>query len=300
MKSSRTRGWNEPSSLKPDEMLKGSATPPMPALTVATFNVRYGTAPDGPNHWEHRWPLFGHTLQAIAADVFCLQEVLPFQLAHVHHVLPGYHAVGVSRNDGRRGGEMVPIVWRVDRFELIDAGHFWLGAEPHIPGVFGWDARHPRMVTWAALRFVRPPRAVFTVINTHFENRGSQNRGSVARAESAALIHRRVAALGPHMPVIVCGDFNSTENDPPYAALRQERLEPGDGLRDAYRLMHPTPDPTADGTYHKFTGRQDVDRIDWVLVSRHWNVTAARIDHTSRGGRFPSDHFPVVAELELV
>src|SRR5262249_21298638 len=76
--------------------------PPMPRLTIVTFNVRYGTAHDGENHWERRWPVFGEAVRGLAADVLCLQECLAFQLDHVHHVWPGSHSVGVGRDNGLR------------------------------------------------------------------------------------------------------------------------------------------------------------------------------------------------------
>ena len=263
----------------------------MSRLTVATFNVRYGTAADGPDHWEHRWPVFGDVVAALGADVLCLQEALTFQLAHAHHVLPGFRSVGVCRTNGQvgtGGGEMVPVLWRADRLELVDAGHFWLSPEPHLPGRIGWDAAHPRMATWAALRFAARPAALFHVINTHLDY-----RGPVSREEGARLIARRVAALGPHVPVLVTGNFNGAEDGPPYAVFRAA------GFADAYRVAHPDRDPAVEGTFHQFTGSRLGERVDWVLASPHWHVRGCRIDHSTRDGRFPSDHFPVVADLEL-
>jgi endonuclease/exonuclease/phosphatase family metal-dependent hydrolase len=266
----------------------------MPSLTVATFNVRYGTAADGPNAWEHRRPLVGETVRGFAADVIGFQEVQPVQVDYFAQVLPHHRWVGVSREDGRvSGGEMVPIFWDNGRLELIDAGHFWLSQDPHLPGSKGWGTSLPRMATWAALRFRHPPRVVYTVVNTHFDYKGAD-----ARPESARLFRRRVAALGPAMPVILTGDFNDTPGSPTYQLLLADRLEPGDGLVDVFRAARPTPDPD-EGTFHDFTGRSDGRRIDWVLASRHWRVAGARIDDTCRGSIYPSDHFPVVAELAI-
>jgi endonuclease/exonuclease/phosphatase family metal-dependent hydrolase len=64
------------------------------------------------------------------------------------------------------------------------------------------------------------------------------------------------------------------------------------GLRDALEGV-------PGGTAHGFTGRTDGRRIDHVLVSRHWDVVAASIEHPRPGGRLPSDHWPVVADLRL-
>ena len=261
----------------------------MTTLTVATFNVRFGTAPDGPNSWEHRWPVFAETVAGFGADILCLQEALSFQLVHTRNTLGGYGCVGVGRTNGLPdGGEMVPILWRDDRFELVDAGHFWVTPTPHLVGLRGWDADSIRMTTWAALGVRERPADLFHVFNTHLDN-----HGAVARLEGAKLLRRRVAALGPHLPVILTGDFNSTDADPPFAEVRAA------GLADAYRVANPAADPRADGTMHEFSGRRDGQRIDWIMVSPHWRVRGSRIVHTSRGRLYPSDHFPVVAELAL-
>jgi endonuclease/exonuclease/phosphatase family metal-dependent hydrolase len=263
-------------------------------LTVATFNIRYGTAADGPNHWDRRWRLAGDAAAGLKADVLCVQECLPFQAGHLVHVLPGYQWVGVGRDDGKWAhGEMTPIFWNADRLEVIDAGHYWLSQEPHVPGSRGWDAKHPRVVTWAVLGPRDDPLTIFHVFNAHFDFDGAQ-----AREQSARLVHRRATTVGPHMPVVVAGDFNCVDTDPSYRALTADRFEVGDALVDVYRAAHPEAGPE-DGTFHDFTGRRDGRRIDWVLATPHWKVVGCRIDRTADGDRYPSDHFPVVAELEL-
>ena len=53
------------------------------------------------------------------------------------------------------------------------------------------------------------------------------------------------------------------------------------------------------GTFNAFQGQTDSEKIDVVFANRHWKTVAATIDRTNREGRFPSDHFPVTATLEL-
>jgi endonuclease/exonuclease/phosphatase family metal-dependent hydrolase len=55
----------------------------------------------------------------------------------------------------------------------------------------------------------------------------------------------------------------------------------------------------AGGTEHSFTGATDRKRIDFVLAGPGVSVTAARIDHPRPFGRLPSDHWPVLADVEL-
>jgi endonuclease/exonuclease/phosphatase family metal-dependent hydrolase len=64
---------------------------------------------------------------------------------------------------------------------------------------------------------------------------------------------------------------------------------------DTFRDLHP--DATEVGTFNGFEGATTGDKIDAVLASRDWAVLASDIIRTRRAGRYPSDHFPVLATL---
>lgn len=128
--------------------------------------------------------------------------------------------------------------------------------------------------------------------NTHFDHRGRQ-----ARLESARLIRRRAAEVLPEMPAILTGDFNTTEDGEPYAAL--VRGDTGDRTRliDAYRTVHA--ERRADeASFNGWKLVEEGSRIDWILHSDHLTAVEAAIDRTNDAGRFPSDHYPVEAVLE--
>ena len=64
-------------------------------------------------------------------------------------------------------------------------------------------------------------------------------------------------------------------------------------LQDAWLVAPHRSGP--DKTFHDFTGTPD-QRIDWILV-RGFEVEDARTVTTHEGKLYPSDHFPVVADL---
>ena len=69
------------------------------------------------------------------------------------------------------------------------------------------------------------------------------------------------------------------------------------GLTDA--LSHLGASGPGAATHHAWDGTADGTRIDHVLVDGAWQVLAARIDRTRPGGRLPSDHWPVVADVAV-
>jgi endonuclease/exonuclease/phosphatase family metal-dependent hydrolase len=262
-------------------------------VRVMSFNIRYGTAKDGDNHWDRRKEFLVETIKAFDPDLLGTQETLKFQRDYLAEKLPGYEVLGVGRDDGREAGEMTALYFKRSRFEKLDGGHFWLSETPDQPGSKSWDSSLTRMVTWVKLRDKRQPAATPLIFfNTHFDHRGVQ-----ARIESARLVRRRVIEASKTCRVIVTGDFNMGEGSEAYKAL----FDPIDGepspLIDAYRVANPTRVEN-EGTFSNFTaGAKAGPRIDWIGVSREWRVIKAEIDRAERDGRTPSDHFPVTAVL---
>jgi exodeoxyribonuclease-3 len=115
---------------------------------------------------------------------------------------------------------------------------------------------------------------------------------------------------------VVCGDFNVAPDDrdvwDPRKANGGTHVTPeerqiikdlhDDGLADAFRLQHQGDklfswwDYRA-GDFHKHKGM----RIDLVLVSKPLQpkVTFALIDRQARKGKSPSDHAPLIVDLDL-
>jgi endonuclease/exonuclease/phosphatase family metal-dependent hydrolase len=259
-----------------------------------SFNIRFGTAEDGVNHWDRRREFLVATIQAFDPDLLGTQETLGFQRDFLAKHLTGHDVLGVGRDDGKEQGEMMAVYWRKERFEKRAAGHFWLSQTPEQPGSKSWDSSLPRMVTWVKLHDRRQPKAApILFVNTHFDHRGKQ-----ARLESARLIRSRLAALGKGCSVIVTGDFNSGEGSEPYQALFGPVDDAPSPVIDSYRAVHPKR-KAAEGTASGFSAKNTQGaRIDWIACSRDWRILSAAIDRTARDGRTPSDHFAVTAIVE--
>jgi endonuclease/exonuclease/phosphatase family metal-dependent hydrolase len=264
-------------------------------VRVMSFNIRYGTANDGDNHWEKRKRFLIETIKAFDPDLLGTQETLGFQRDYLAENLQGYDVFGVGREDGREKGEMAALYFKRSRFQKIDGGHFWLSQTPDQPGSKSWDSALPRMVTWVKLHDRRRTDAKpILFFNTHFDHRGVE-----ARKESARLLRRRVAELGKSCSVIVTGDFNTGEGSEPYRQLFGPDNGERSPLGDTYRIAYPGR-ATNEGTFSGFkVDATSGSRIDWIGVSRDWKIIKATIDRTTREGRTPSDHFPVTAVLRF-
>lgn len=255
-------------------------------LRVVTFNIRYGTAPDGDNAWPKRSGLVVEVIRDLRPAVLGIQEALAFQLDEISEAL-SLRVIGVGRDDGIREGEFAAILVDPSRLDVLDHDTFWFSDTPETPGSTSWGNRVTRICTWARLRDRASGRS-FYLFNLHWDHESQPSR-----ERSAGLLLERIATRDhPDDPVIVTGDFNAGEMNPAFRALVDATTV---GLRDTFRERHP--DARRVGTFNGFEGQRDGDKIDAILVSEGWCVAEADIVRIARGGRFPSDHFPVTATV---
>ena len=261
---------------------------------VMSFNIRYGTAKDGENHWSKRKDFLIETIEAFGPDLLGTQETLLDQRDFIASKLSGYGSFGVGRDDGKETGEMAALFYRTARFEKVAGGHFWLSQNPDTVGSKGWDAALPRIATWVKLRDrVNDQAKPLLFLNTHFDHQGQQ-----ARKESAKLIRKKILELGTDCDIVITGDFNAGADSDVYRALFADEAEKASPVADTFAVADPKPIGDQ-GTFSGFKSTATSGpRIDWIGCSRGFNVQAAAIDRTERDGRTPSDHFPVTAILK--
>ncbi|MEJ5259350.1 MAG: endonuclease/exonuclease/phosphatase family protein [Anaerohalosphaeraceae bacterium] len=256
-------------------------------LKAVTFNIRYGTADDGPNRWDRRRESVFSLLSEYGADVLALQEALDFQVEQIGRALPAYDYVFVCRDDGKRAGESCPIFYRKDRFERLEAGTFWFSDTPDIPGSKHWGNQIPRICTWVCLQ-ERMSRRPLWVYNVHLDHQSQSSR-----ERSIRLLAERIASLPAGSAVIVLGDFNMELSNPALEPLLSEKEL---HLKEAWQTLYPDRQPV--GTWHDFGRRFNTAKIDHILIPQGLAVLEAEIDQRTFEGRYPSDHFPVWAVIQ--
>ncbi len=264
------------------------------AVAVMSFNIRYGTAADGENQWKNRKQLVFDVIGEHSPDVIGLQEALRGQLDDLRKALPEYSEIGEGR-DGDQEGEYSAILYRTDRFEVDrdDSGTFWLSETPEQPSRH-WGNACIRVCTWARLIDKKSGHA-FYMYNTHLDHQSQSSREKGIR-----LIVARIQERKHQDPFVLTGDFNAGEKNPVVTYLEGT----GTGkdrspicFRDSFRVVHP--DEKVVGTFNGFGGRTSGEKIDYVFVPQDTRVLNAAIIRTEKEGRYPSDHFPVVARLRF-
>jgi endonuclease/exonuclease/phosphatase family metal-dependent hydrolase len=261
-----------------------AAKPPVP-LRVASYNLRYNNPGDGADAWPHRKEMVKNLVRHYDFDVFGVQEGLRGQLNDVAE-LPAYAFVGRGRDDGKEAGEHSAIFYKKARLALLQTGDFWLSETPDRPGK-GWDVTCcNRICTWARFRDLQSGQ-VFFFFSVHFDHEGVE-----ARRQSGLLMVRKIKEIAQGAPVVCVGDLNSTPDTEQVKTLQG-------ALGDAYLLTQkPAYGPV--GTFNGFKLDAPLtDRIDYIFVSRGSTVLDYAVLTDSLRGHYPSDHFPVMAEVVL-
>jgi len=278
----------------------GTVAPNGLDIRVMSFNIRYGMADDGPNHWDKRKELVFEVIRKHDPSVIGLQEALGFQIDEICKALPQYAMIGVGRDDGKAKGEYSAILYRRERFEVEQGGTFWLSDTPEVPGSITWGNACTRICTWA--RFVeRKTGRAFYHYNLHLDHISQPSR-----EKSVVLLAERIRNRKRPEPFVVSGDFNAGENNPAILFLKGKVTVPGKDnanvenpvpMVDTFRVLHP--DANDVGTFNAFKGDKTGDKIDFILTTSDVQALDAQILHDNAEGRYPSDHFPITARLRF-
>ena len=257
----------------------------MTRLKIATYNLRFASE-DDPQPWSRRRGPMIELLTELAPAVLGTQEGLDHQLRDLMAGLDDHHRlISEHRHDGGTE-ENSAVIYDSRLVEPVQIRHRWLSDTPDVPGSKTWGAHLPRM--YSLIEFHRLSDGhPFHLITTHFDHE-SEN----AQRRSAELLITQAAELDHDQPLIVLGDFNAGEESEPYEILIKS------GLRDAF--LGAAERGARTGTFNNYqTPDPEGPRIDWILINAAVTATAARIVDQAPGGQYPSDHLPVVADLEF-
>lgn len=295
-------------------------------LNVMTFNLLYHGAVNPAGSWDARLPLVMEVIRA-GADIIAVQEATFLQIADMERHLTEFTVISgpesgetrlprVVENVGRllrgalarkrrsssspavtdlahsRRGEHCAILYRTDRFDLVEGNAFWLSHNPQLPGSVLPGSWLPRVVNWVRLR-ERDSTQCVTVFNAHLDFL------PWSPPRSARILRQSLDSHWNDTPQILMGDFNAAPGSGAYRHLSAE-LKHGShpSLIDAWLAAEEQSGP--EGTFHGGTGRiRWSGRLDRIFLRPRLRVQRVTTITRHSGSTYPSDHYPVLAELHL-
>ncbi len=252
-------------------------------MKVMTFNLRFENDRDGDNAWVHRRERVVKIINRYQPSILGTQEGKWSQLMYLRDQLPDYEAVLPCRVPDKYI-QCPTLFFRKEECVIEDGRDFWLSKTPDIHLSKDWDSAFPRMVSFAKIRVGKPHQKIIAAV-THLDHIGVE-----ARFEQAKIISQWAGQQQD--PIILMGDFN----DDPVSRVYEVLTLPQTRLCDTWEAIEGS-ESEKSFTHHGFSGVPQLSRMDWILTAPSFKVKDAIIIHDDFDGRYPSDHFPYMADI---
>ena len=263
----------------------------MSEIRVFSFNIWTDGRADGgassgnPRCFAIRRELIKKNFPAYDADIVGFQETMPAQRQWLIDTFTDYQVCGIGRDRDLQGESNV-VMFKKDKFDLVNLDTFWLSDTPYMPGSrFTTDQSDcPRICTCAVL-LARDTTKRLRVYNTHLDH-----VGPVARVQGIEMVLARIASdvqRYPDTPVVLMGDFNE---EPGGIVTRAIDME-SDGLVEATRNIP--------GTFHGYHPETGTVKIDYIYTNACWEEEKTYALTDSRDGIYLSDHYPVMTQITI-
>lgn len=261
-------------------------------LRVVSFNVLCSLCDPSYDKWAVRLEYFRDLFARHDPDLIGLQELIwQTEVDQIVALLPhAYAAVYWPGTDKLKAYADATVLYRTDRFELLEHGFFWLSPTPDVPASTGFaPSQLVRLVTWTRLKRLADGREL-TFATTHFDN------NQPSQPLSAPLLLERAEPWAAAGPAIVVGDFNSKPDSPAYLTLATGVDGQGFRFENAYDLAA---ERVLDANLEPAPPWAPEHRIDHVfLAGAAWTCPRWTVDLHKYGAKvlYPSDHRAIVAE----
>lgn len=249
-------------------------------MKVLSFNVLCGGHKG--HFWTDRKDDVIATVRKFMPDVFGIQE------AHIDWMntfvagMPEYDYVGVGRDDGKEEGEFSPVFYRREKYNLLDKGWFWISETPDVPSK-SWDTCCIRIASWAKLE-EKESGKTFVAMNTHLDHVSYE-----ARKNGVRLVNEFAAKID--CPAFITGDFNIPEGTDCYIDMVEG------GIFKDTKFLAPVSESCP--TYHDSFECGDGEIIDFIFVNKGFEAKSYHVITDKLNGFFPSDHCPIMSEIEI-
>lgn len=257
---------------------------------MMTFNIRQDAPDAGNRAWSVRRSLVKERILEHDCDIVGVQEALGNQMDNMASDLQGYSKVGTGR-EGNTSSEHSAIFYKNTKFNALESGTFWLApGTPTTPTGPAWDAAYKRICTWIKLQD-KQTAMIFYVFNTHFDHKGVE-----AKVNSANLLLTYMQNKIGNLPAVLMGDLNSDQNSSAYNTLNSSAL-----LEETWNIAG-SKSPVSRVTSNQWNSNPTSNsQIDHIFVTSQWIVSSRLVDwyHKDPGEILPSDHFPVVARMNV-
>lgn len=268
------------------------------SIKAMTYNILQSWDKDGrPSDFIAK---MANTIKTQNPDVFGTQESTTTLLDALKATgnLDAYTCYkGMPHQDNTYLGNYV--YWKTDKFTEIKKGHWFMSDTPSMQSKYA-ESNSFRGFTYVVLED-KETKIQFMFISVHTDYRGSQgdpNDGvaSTARTKQLKVLTKFLKEKNPdNLPVVILGDFNDT----PGQTSIQTFLKDNPRINMTSKTAERKEDVGGTLATNGFVKREPYI-FDYIFVSTDRIATKYySVVNNITSGKYPSDHLPVVSELDI-
>ena len=252
---------------------------------VMSFNVRCKN--DGKQTITNRSKVAVEVINQYAPDSFGVQECTPrWKRIFAANIGDRYACVGAARDYYGPFTEYSSIYYLKDKYNLIDSGTFWLSETPEKKWTKSFDSACFRVASWALLED-KETGIRYTHINTHLDHVLESTRESQMK-----VLIECVNKVANGSPIVMTGDFNAYEDNSLVYTVACE------SFNDTKKVAE---NSDTGRTFTSYGSKEEdgTGAIDFIFADKELKVDTYKIIRNTVQGIYPSDHYPIVADICL-
>lgn len=257
-------------------------------MRIMTFNLRTDFILDINNRWKDRAHIAYDLIAEYDCDIIGVQEFTNSMYEDISRELPNYRIVGKPRSKKIASERNDILVSK--KHEILESNTFWLSESPEKVGSSVWYSVYPRICTTAVVKLNN--NKAIRVYNTHLDCFFSKAR-QYGLNKIEHYIGKQYEEDG--LPIILMGDFNATPN----SKLIKRFSESTASNKKFIAVQETRKGMYSMATMSKFRGSKKGRHIDYIFVSEDFDIMNTEIVNYNKSGRYPSDHYPILADLEI-
>lgn len=256
---------------------------------------------------------FQKLVQTYDPDVIGTQEADETWIDALTELFNDKYSMSYQYRGAQKGSdEACAILWKKDKYDLLQKGQFWLAEDPTSADPPGFGQYYPRIAHWVKLKD-KATGEKFLIFSTHFGFPRNENHTDGYMPDDYVYLRglfAKVCAQHSDAYVFIMGDFNLSYGSDPYITLNdgKDMMDSREIAQDMKADGHCEFGEIRKGTNAAFASDDGSSVIDFIFVQPrkyqaidYYTVLYDRIAVEDKGiGVGPvSDHFGVLADFRV-
>lgn len=256
-------------------------------MKIMTFNLKCDSPLYFDNRWDKRKYMVYNVMKNYDCDIIGTQEVKDNMLVDLENNMDSHNIVGRQRCKKISSERNNILISK--KHIILEEKTFWLSESPEKVGSKKWYSFFPRICTTA---IVEMNNTKIRICNTHLDHVLSKAREFGLNKLMEVIEKEEKEEV---LPMILMGDFNAA----PDSKLIMDFIQGKFSNKKLTAVQEINKELYKQATRDNFKRTEKGVHIDYIFVAEEMEVINAEIINYNINGKYPSDHYPLMAEIKI-